>query len=372
LNALDLQSRAAVGNADRAEGLLVAFAARRALDSGVPLGYIEGLIEQRFGASQRQAVATILTAARTPVTLQELQEGLQQVGPQLLGGGPNQSWWSSFRNELGGLVVIRKAGTPSPLPAEILRRATQRLEAGQVKVALAEVLRLPDRDKASDWIGKARRYIAARNALDQIEASALLAPSAPLPPAAPARQPTKAAAPTGPPAQGEVPLDFQQCVGPAEHRLDDELRAIEHRHAPRGAAGICAAMGMAMDYGLDGIEAVDGIGESRAAEEWVDFERLAGHGLGNGRIMEDCHGSLSSKRAKRVLEDPRFFLRLGDEGLDRLLAERSELAPAETADKALGSGEADTLDHDRLLAEHPSSGLLKDPETSSPLPDSWS
>jgi hypothetical protein len=32
---LDLQSRAAVGNADRAEGLLVAFAARRALDRGV-------------------------------------------------------------------------------------------------------------------------------------------------------------------------------------------------------------------------------------------------------------------------------------------------------------------------------------------------
>lgn len=200
LNALDLQSRAAVGNADRAEGLLVAFAARRALDSGVPLGYIEGLLNQRFGSSQRQAVATILTAARTPVTLQELQEGLQEVGPHLLGGGPDQSWWSAFRNELGGLVIIRKAGTPSPLPAEILSRATQRLEAGQVKVALAEVLRLPNRDKASVWITKARHYIAARNALDQIEASALLAPSAPLPPAAPVRQPpaaAKKAAPAG-------------------------------------------------------------------------------------------------------------------------------------------------------------------------------
>ena len=208
LNALDLQSRAAVGNADRAEGLLVAFAARRALDSGVPLGYIEGLLGQRFGASQRQAVATILTAARTPVTLQELQEGLQQVGPQLLGGGPDQSWWSAFRNELGGLVVIRKAGTPSPLPAEILSRATQRLEAGQVKVALAEVLRLPNRDKASDWITKARHYIAARNALDQIEASALLAPSAPLPPAAATRQ---AAPPKVAPSAGAQPKAAQKA-----------------------------------------------------------------------------------------------------------------------------------------------------------------
>src|SRR5688500_11238053 len=39
---LDLQSGTAVGNADRAEGLLVGYAARRAIDRGVALGYIEG------------------------------------------------------------------------------------------------------------------------------------------------------------------------------------------------------------------------------------------------------------------------------------------------------------------------------------------
>jgi hypothetical protein len=176
---LDVQSREAVGNADRAEGLLVAFAARRALDSGVSLGYIEGLLRQRFGQTQPQAVATIITAARQPVTLQELQEGLQQVGPQLIGGGPEQSWWSAFKTELSGIVAIRREGTPSPLPAERLKRATQQLEAGQVVVALAEVLRTPGHDKAADWIGKARRYVAARRALDQIETAALLEPRAP-------------------------------------------------------------------------------------------------------------------------------------------------------------------------------------------------
>jgi hypothetical protein len=204
LNTLDLQSRAAVGNADRAEGLLVAFAARRALDNGVPLGYIEGLLGQRFGGGQRQAVATILTSARAPVTLQELQEGLQDVGPQLIGGSPNQSWWTAFRTELGGLVTIRKKGTASPLPAERLRRATRRLEAGQVPVALAEVLRLPGRDKGADWIAKARRYVAARNALDQIEAAALLVPSAPLPTAPAARQPAPAR-PTARPSAKAAP-----------------------------------------------------------------------------------------------------------------------------------------------------------------------
>ena len=185
---VDTQSRVAVGNADRAEGLLVAFAARRALDRGVPLGFLEALLRQRFAATQPQAVGTIITAARQPVTLQELQEGLQQVGPQLGRVPPDQDWWSAFRAELGSLVTVRRPGTPSTEPSERLRRATRRLEAGQVDVALAEILRMPGRDHARDWIGKARRYVAARRALDAIETAALLEPRAP-PAAVPATAP---------------------------------------------------------------------------------------------------------------------------------------------------------------------------------------
>ncbi|HEV2080703.1 MAG TPA: hypothetical protein VGR19_12535 [Allosphingosinicella sp.] len=173
---IDSQSRAAVGNADRAEGLLVAFAARRALDRGVALGYLEGLLRQRFGETQRQAVATIITASRQPVTLEELQDGLKEVGPKLTGGGPDQDWWSALKSELSGLVTVRKAGTPSTLPDERLNRATRRLEAGQVDVALAEVLRMPGRENAEEWIAKARQYVAARRALDAIETAALLEP----------------------------------------------------------------------------------------------------------------------------------------------------------------------------------------------------
>ena len=176
---IDEQTLAAIGNADRAEGLLVAFAARRALDRGVALGYIEGLLRQRFGNSQPQAVATIISNAREPVTLQQLQEGLQEVGPQLLGGAPDDSWWDAFKRELGGLVTVRKAGTPSTIPAERLKRATRRLEAGEVDVALAEVLRMPGRQNAADWIAQARRYVAARRALDTIETAALLEPRTP-------------------------------------------------------------------------------------------------------------------------------------------------------------------------------------------------
>jgi hypothetical protein len=192
---LDTQSRAAVGNADRAEGLLVAFAARRALDRGVALGFLEALLRQRFGTSQPRAVGMIILAARNPVTLQELQLGLQEAGPHLIGTPPDAGWWTAFKGELGALVTVRRRDTPSPEPTERLRRATQRLEAGQVEVALAEVMRIPGRDTAADWIRKARIYVAARDALDTIETAALLEPRAPQPAPAPAAQPARPARP---------------------------------------------------------------------------------------------------------------------------------------------------------------------------------
>lgn len=180
------EARTASGDADRAEGLLVAFAARRALDRGVSLGFLEALLRQRFGESQPQAVGYIIAAAREPVTLQELQDGLQEIGPQLIGAGPDQGWWDAFMAELGSLITVRRQDSPSPEPAERLRRATRRLEAGQAEVALAEVLRMPGREHGRDWIMKARRYVVARRALDAIETAALveprLAPAAAPPP----------------------------------------------------------------------------------------------------------------------------------------------------------------------------------------------
>jgi hypothetical protein len=177
---LDLQSRAAVGNADRAEGLLVAFAARRALDRGVALGYIETLLRQRFAATEPQAVATVLTVARQPVTVQSLQTEFQRVSPHLSGGGQGQGWWQAFRTEMAGLVTIRRENTPSTQPAERLRRAGQSLQSGDVEVALLEVLRLPGHERADKWIAEARRYVAARRALDRLESAALLEPRTPI------------------------------------------------------------------------------------------------------------------------------------------------------------------------------------------------
>lgn len=165
----------AEGSAGRADALVVAFAARRAIDRGVALGYLEKLLVERFGPQHQQAVATIITASRQPVRLDDLRSQFEALGPQLRRGGPQDNWWNDFRRELGSLVEIHRAERPAVNADARYRRAQQRLESGDVDRALAETMRLPGAGYASEWVAKARRYIAAHRALDELESAALLA-----------------------------------------------------------------------------------------------------------------------------------------------------------------------------------------------------
>lgn len=176
----------AEGFAGRADALVVAFAARRAIDRGVALGYLEPLLVDRFGAQHQQAVSTVITAARQPVRLNELIAQYDGLGPDLRRGGPDEGWWSGFRRELATLIEVHPSRRPAVNPDARYERARQRLATGDVDQALAEVMRLPGAGNAQDWVGKARRYIAAHRALDEIESAALLgAPRAQPAPATP-------------------------------------------------------------------------------------------------------------------------------------------------------------------------------------------
>ena len=177
LGSVENAARRAEGSAGRTDALVVAFATRRAIDRGVSLGYLETLLVDRFGARHPRAVATIVTASRSPVRLDELTADYEKLGPELRGGGPQDSWWSNFRREMGSLVDIHRADVPSAKPNARYLRALSRLESGDVDNALAETMRLPGASRAEAWVAKARRYVGAHRALDEIESSALLSGS---------------------------------------------------------------------------------------------------------------------------------------------------------------------------------------------------
>jgi hypothetical protein len=178
IDAVDRRAQAASGDADRAEGMLAAFAARRAVDRGQPLGYVEGLLRTHFGGTDAQSVAMVIGAGQRPVTLLQLQEGLLALSPTLLDSGANDTWWTGVRRELGDLFVIRKATTPSRAPDAQRGRALRALDQGQVELALGEVAHMPGAARAQGWMSDARRYVLAHNALDRLEAGALLKPPA--------------------------------------------------------------------------------------------------------------------------------------------------------------------------------------------------
>lgn len=174
LATIESTTQAAAGSVGRADALLVAFAARRAIDRGVALGYLEPLLVQRFGAQHQAAVATVITASRDPVRLDGLVADYEALGPALRGGSPEEGWWSAIQRELGTIVSIHRSDAPSPQPQARFDRALGRLKGGEVDAALAETMRLPGAGNAEPWIARARRYIAAHRALDQIESAALL------------------------------------------------------------------------------------------------------------------------------------------------------------------------------------------------------
>ena len=171
---------AAAGNAARSEGLLVAFAARRAIDSGAPLGYLTDQLRLRFGSTQPQAVMTVLQASQAPVTLQALQSELTSIDNLLVTGARQETLWATIQREASELFVLRKSDSPSPAPTQRMLRTHALVESGNIRGAISEISAMPGvaAPAVQSWLTRARSYDQTRKALDTLERSALAAPLA--------------------------------------------------------------------------------------------------------------------------------------------------------------------------------------------------
>ncbi len=159
----------------RAESILIVAAARRALDRGLPLGYIEPLLVQRFGESQGYAVKTIIAVSRKPVTLENLRIRLNTLEPVLLRKEkPDAGFWASLNAEVNQLVVVGDGSKPGQSPQDRMARALRLMDSERIDAAIIEVEALSGKTLAPRWLDDARRYHEARRALDVIETAALV------------------------------------------------------------------------------------------------------------------------------------------------------------------------------------------------------
>ncbi len=176
LTQLDLRADSATGNAARAEGLLIALAARRAIERGMPLGTLEDQLKLRFGNAQPNPVRLVIEAARQPVTLDQLVAGLEALDAKLVTAEASENGWDRFKRQVSGLFVVRSDNATSTRPAQQLAQARLLLRTGQVEAAANIVAALPGNAGAAEWIAEARRYAGVQAALDQLETAAILEP----------------------------------------------------------------------------------------------------------------------------------------------------------------------------------------------------
>jgi hypothetical protein len=158
LSEISQDAQAASGNANRAETMMIAFAARRAVEAGAPLGGLQGQLEQRFGLQAPNAVSRILAASARPVTLP---------------ADADQGLWSNIQHEMSSLFVIRRGSRAPNSPTSRMERAQQLVSNGDIAGAIDQVAPLPGAARAQSWLEKARNYVATRQALDTIDRTAL-------------------------------------------------------------------------------------------------------------------------------------------------------------------------------------------------------
>lgn len=176
LTRLDIQAQAAAGNAARAEGLLIAFASRRAIERGAPLGYLADQLRLRFGEARPNAVQTVIDAAQHPVTLDRLIARLDGLAPILDDAPADEDLFTRLGREISSLFIVRREDTPSPVAERRLERARLFLESGRIEAAIQEVRAMPNAAQAERWITDAERYAAAQRALETLETAAVLDP----------------------------------------------------------------------------------------------------------------------------------------------------------------------------------------------------
>jgi hypothetical protein len=158
----------------QAEALLLVANARRAVETGRPLGDLGQRLQVSFGQSQPQALATIVQLTRKPVSTAALLNGFDRIAPQLL--TPSGTLWDRARHEMATLFVIRRTDAKPSGPSARLNAARAAILSGDIAGAMRIVRALPGAAIAQPWLDDAARAVKVSAAFDQLNSAGLAVP----------------------------------------------------------------------------------------------------------------------------------------------------------------------------------------------------
>jgi hypothetical protein len=180
-------------SATQAEAALLVLTARQAMEDGKPMGELTNRLQITFGQSQPQALATIMSAARQPVSNANLLAGFDAIAAQLL--QPAGTAWDRGRYELAHLFVIRRGDAQPSAMAARIQSTREAIIAGDIAFAAKTVGAMPGADHARQWLLDAKRAVAVGQAFDALYQSAAMVPTSATALTEPASPATSKAAP---------------------------------------------------------------------------------------------------------------------------------------------------------------------------------
>lgn len=178
--AASLQSAAT--SAQKARGVLLVTAARRAAEQGQSLAVLEPALRRQFGTDNTDAVEKLLAASQDAPTLDALRQKFARLRGTLADSSPEPAganWWTRLKDSIADVVEVRRtttAGIDTNANAARIAEMSRRLQRGDVSGALVILQRLPIpmQRTARDWRLDAEAYATTYGALQQLEAAVLL------------------------------------------------------------------------------------------------------------------------------------------------------------------------------------------------------
>lgn len=175
---------------------------RRSVAAGRSLSPLVDSLLRSYQQQFPAAVEALTTWSAKPHSRADLSTRLDTLPDETTAAALSGTWWERLRARMSGLITVRNADAPSPVAAELHIAAGKAMVHGDLAAAIAMVERLPAGNVRDAWLGDARRLLAAEQALDMLEDSAIgrtidIAANAPtgLPP--PVNAPEALAAPGG-------------------------------------------------------------------------------------------------------------------------------------------------------------------------------